>query len=116
MSKQTKPSFRFLTKVTIKNQLYLKCHAKHTNAENRHIKEGLSREKVCVPCAVTRNGLSLAKVTNLGRVSANTLHKAFDNRIVSNSELCTDAISCYNDLARTEKLELIQLKTEKSKL
>lgn len=79
-------------------------------------KRGLSREKVCVPCAVTRNGLSLAKVTNLGRVSANALHKAFDNRIVSNSVLCTDDMNSYLDLAKTNKLELIQLKTGKSKL
>ena len=42
--------------------------------------------------------------------------KTFNKRIMPNSILCTDAISCYNDLARTEKLELIQLKTGKSKL
>ena len=98
-----------------KSVIFKMPHKAHKHGKQTY-KKGLSREKVCVPCAVTRNGLSLAKVTNLGRVSANTLHKAFDNRIVSNSELCTDAISCYNDLARTEKLELIQLKTEKSKL
>ena len=87
----------------------------HKRGKQTH-KRGLSREKVCVPCAVTRNGLSLAKITNLGRVSAKGIHHAFDKRIMPNSILCTDAISCYNDLARTEKLELIQLKTGKSKL
>ena len=87
----------------------------HKRGKQTH-KRGLSREKVCVPCAVTRNGLSLAKITNLGRVSAKDIHHAFDKRIMPNSILCTDAISCYNDLARTEKLELIQLKTGKSKL
>lgn len=30
-------------------------------------KRGLSNEKVCVPCAVNRDGLSLAKVANLAR-------------------------------------------------
>ena len=87
----------------------------HKRGKQTH-KRGLSREKVCVPCAVTRNGLSLAKITNLGRVSAKDIHHVFDKRIMPNSILCTDAISCYNDLARTEKLELIQLKTGKSKL
>ncbi len=87
----------------------------HKRGKQTH-KRGLSREKVCVPCAVTRNGLSLAKITNLGRVSAKDIHHSFDKRIMPNSILCTDAISCYNDLARTEKLELIQLKTGKSKL
>ncbi len=87
----------------------------HKRGKQTH-KRGLSREKVCVPCAVTRNGLSLAKITNLGRVSANALHKAFDNRIASNSVLCTDDMNSYVDLAKTNELELIQLKTGKSKL
>lgn len=87
----------------------------HKRGKQTH-KRGLSREKVCVPCAVTRNGLSLARVTNLGRVSANALHKAFDNRIISNSVLCTDDMNSYVDLAKTNELELIQLKTGKSKL
>ena len=87
----------------------------HKRGKQTHLR-GLSHEKVCVPCAVNRNGLSIAKITNLGRVGAKDIHHAFDNRIMPNSILCTDAISCYNDLARTEKLELIQLKTGKSKL
>ena len=87
----------------------------HKRGKQTHIR-GLSHEKVCVPCAVNRNGLSIAKITNLGRVGAKDIHHAFDNRIEPNSILCTDAIACYNDLARTEKLELIQLKTGKSKL
>ena len=87
----------------------------HKRGKQTHLR-GLSHEKVCVPCAVNRNGLSIAKITNLGRVGAKDIHHAFDNRIEPNSILCTDAIACYNDLARTEKLELIQLKTGKSKL
>ena len=87
----------------------------HKRGKQTH-KRGLSHEKVCVPCAVNRNGLSIAKITNLGRVGAKDIYRAFDNRIVSNSILCTDAIACYNDFAKTNKLELIQLKTGKSKL
>ena len=87
----------------------------HKRGKQTHLR-GLSHEKVCVPCAVNRNGLSIAKITNLGRVGAKDIHHAFDNNIEPNSIFCTDAIACYNDLARTEKLELIQLKTGKSKL
>ena len=98
-----------------KNSTFVMPRKAHKRVKQTH-KRGLSREKVCVPCAVTRNGLSLEKVTNLGRVSANALHKAFDNRIVSNSVLCTDDMNSYVDLAKTNELELIQLKTGKSKL
>ena len=87
----------------------------HKRGNDIHTR-GLSHEQVCVPCAVNCNGLSIAKITNLGRVGAKDIHHAFDNRIEPNSILCTDAIACYNDLVRTEKLELIQLKTGKSKL
>ena len=87
----------------------------HKRGKDIHTR-GLSHEQVCVPCAVNRNRLSIAKITNLGRVGAKDIHHAFDNRIEPNSILCTDAIACYNDLVRTEKLELIQLKTGKSKL
>ncbi|HEF9847525.1 TPA: AAA family ATPase [Campylobacter coli] len=33
-------------------------------------RKGLSQEKVCVPCAVNRNGLSISKITNTGRTYA----------------------------------------------
>lgn len=79
-------------------------------------KRGLSREKVCVPCAVNRNGLSISRITNLGRVSAKDLHTAFDGRIAENTVLVTDEMNSYLDLARTNNLELIQLKSGKSKL
>ena len=79
-------------------------------------KRGLSREKVCVPCAVNRNGLSISKITNLGRVSAKDLHTAFDGRIAEKSVLVTDDMNSYVELAETNNLELVQLKTGKSKL
>ena len=40
----------------------------HKRGHSTHIR-GLSQEKVCVPCAVNRNGLSISKITNTGRVS-----------------------------------------------
>ena len=35
----------------------------HKRGHSTHIR-GLSQEKVCVPCAVNRNGLSISKITN----------------------------------------------------
>ena len=76
---------------------------------------GLSREKVCVPCAVNRSGLSIAKVSNRGRVSAQNLEEAFKGRIAENSTLVTDKMNSYIRFAKGNNLKLIQLKTGKSK-
>ena len=86
----------------------------HKRGKQTHLR-GLSHEKVCVPCAVNRNGLSIAKITNLGKVGTKDIHNAFDNRISANSILCTDDTRAYNDFANTNSLELIKLKTGKSK-
>ena len=86
----------------------------HKRGKQTHLR-GLSHEKVCVPCAVNRNGLSIAKITNLGKVGSKCIHNAFDNRISANSILCTDDTRAYNDFANTNSLELIKLKTGKSK-
>ncbi len=53
----------------------------HKRGHSTHIR-GLSQEKVCVPCAVNRNGLSISKITNTGRVSTKDLHHIYDGRKV----------------------------------
>ena len=86
----------------------------HHRGKQTHIR-GLSHEKVCVPCAVNRNGLSIAKVSNLGKVSEKNLHNVFDERIIKNSILCTDGLNSYVNFAAANNIELIQLKSGKSK-
>lgn len=76
---------------------------------------GLSKEQVCVPCAVNRTGLSIAKISNLGRVSTKNLHSVYDNRIEDNSTLVTDKMNSYVRFANTNGINLIQVKTGKSK-
>ncbi len=76
---------------------------------------GLSHEKVCVPCAVNRNGLSIAKASNLGRVATKDLHAIYDNKIASGSILVTDLMNSYRRFANKNDLELIQLKGSTSK-
>lgn len=76
---------------------------------------GISREKVCVTCAVNRDGLSIAKVSNLGRVSTKDLHKVYDGRIEPGSTMVTDKMNSYTRFAKANDLELVQLKSGKSK-
>ena len=76
---------------------------------------GLSKEQVCVPCAVNRNGLSIAKISNLGRVSTKNLHSVFDDRIDNTSTIVTDKMNSYVRFAKSNGIDLIQLKTGKSK-
>lgn len=76
---------------------------------------GLSHEQVCVPCAVNRSGLSIAKVSNLGRVSAANIHGVFDGRIDSEATLVTDTMNAYVRFANDTGHELVQLKGGKAK-
>lgn len=76
---------------------------------------GLSHDKICVPCAVNRNGLSIAKISNLGKVSTKNLHQVFDGRIIENSVICTDGANAYVKFAEKNCLKLVQLKSGKTK-
>lgn len=76
---------------------------------------GLSHERVCVPCAVNRNGLSISKITNTGRVSTKDLHHIYDGRIDENFTLVTDKMKAYVRFTKANGIDLVQLKTGKSK-
>ncbi|MBR1440899.1 MAG: IS1595 family transposase [Lachnospiraceae bacterium] len=75
---------------------------------------GLSREQVCVPCAVNRNGLSLAKASNVGRVATRNLHAVYDSRFSSDCVLVTDKMNAYTRFANKNGISLIQLKGGKA--
>ena len=77
-------------------------------------KRGLSKELVCVPCAVNRNGLSIAKVSSLGKTSTKSIEAILNERIEKGSFLCTDRERSYIKFARESELNLIQLKNGKS--
>lgn len=96
-----------------KSSFVMPRRAHHRGKQTRV--RGLSREKVCVPCAVNRNGLSISKVSNLGKVSEKNLHNVFDQRILRNSILCTDGLNSYANFAAKNHIELIQLRSGKSK-
>lgn len=76
---------------------------------------GLSREQVCVPCAANRSGVSVAKASNLGRVSARDIHGIFDGRIDEDATLITDRMNAYSKFAKDNELDIVQLKGGKAK-
>ena len=75
---------------------------------------GLSKEKVCVPCAVNRTGLSIARISNLARIKTAGLESVLSDRIESGSHIITDKASAYQKYASAHGLELILLKAGKS--
>ena len=76
---------------------------------------GISKEQVCVPCAIDRTGNSLSKIATLGRVRTKDLHKIYDGKIIDKSVFCTDKMNSYVRFAKSNGIELVQLKTGKSK-
>ena len=86
----------------------------HKRGHMTHIR-GLSKEKVCVPCAVNRNGLSIAKASNVGKVATKDLHMVYDNRIATGSVMVTDLMNSYTRFANRNGLDLIQLKGGRTK-
>ena len=72
-------------------------------------KRGLSREQVCVPCAVNRNGLSVSKITNLGRASTKAITTLFNGVINNAATLCTDSLSAYDNFARKNNIKHVKV-------
>ena len=86
----------------------------HKRGNDVHTR-GLSYEQVCVPCGVNCNGLSVARVSNLGRVGTKDLEFAFRNQIAKDSIICCDGANAYKKFANGKKIDLVQLKSGKSK-
>lgn len=63
-----------------KSRAFVMPRPAHKRGHSTHIR-GISKEKLCVPCAVNRNGLSIAKSASLGRISAKNLHAVYDGRL-----------------------------------
>ena len=81
------------------------AHKRGTKASKR----GLSREQVCIPCGVNLNGLSIAKVSNLGRPRLKDIQKVLGNRIKKDSVLVTDSLRAYQKLSFDMELNHIRI-------
>ncbi len=86
----------------------------HKRGKSSHTR-GISHEKVCVPCAVNRKGLSIAKATNLGHVATKDLHTIYDNKVAPGSTMVTDLMNSYRRFAKRNGIGLVQIKSGKSK-
>lgn len=61
-------------------------------------KRGLSKEHVCIPVGVNLNGLSIAKIANLGRPNITDLQKVLSGKIAQDSVFVTDSLRSYQKL------------------
>lgn len=77
--------------------------------------KGISHEQVCVVCAIDRNGNIISELTCKGRIRHSDLERVFLNHISKDSILCSDAHKSYIRFAQNLNIELIQLKSGKSK-
>lgn len=76
------------------------AHKRGTSAS----KPGTSKEKVCVSCAVDRNGRTYSKVSALGRTTAKALKRVFRNRISKRAVVCTDNDRAFAKFAAKRKV------------
>lgn len=85
----------------------------HRRGGSVHSK-GLSFEKVCVACAVNKTGTAVSSAAKTGKVSTECLEKAFRDRIIAGSVLCTDHEKAYIGYAAGSGLTLLQMDTDRS--
>ena len=75
----------------------------------RATKRGISKEQVCVPCGINLNGLSIAKISNLGKPSLRDLQKVLNGKISKNSVFVTDSLRPYQKLSLDMNLSHIRI-------
>ena len=78
-------------------------------------KRGLSREQVCVPCAVNKKGNAITFVGKLGKVNYPCVELALGDKIRENTTLCADGEKAYRKLSASHNLRLIQFNDSKAK-
>ncbi len=76
---------------------------------------GLSHERVCIPCAVTRDKLSVAKVGCLGNASNKAIVGVLGGNIETGSILCTDKSRAYKKLVESNGLEQVKIEGGRSR-
>lgn len=79
-------------------------------------KRGISREKVCITCAVDRRRRAYSRIATLGKVTIKALNRIMSRRISKLAILCTDREKAYVRFARKNGIKLIQLESGKDKL
>ena len=76
-------------------------------------KRGLSKELVCIPCRVNLDGLSIAKISNLGKPNLMALQKVLNGKISKDSVFVTDSFRAYLRLSNDMELNHIRIPRNK---
>ncbi|MBO4301201.1 MAG: IS1595 family transposase [Desulfovibrio sp.] len=74
---------------------------------------GLSHEQACVPCIVNLDGLSIGKISNLGKPNLKALSPMFKDRIEKGSIFVTDGLRSYHKIAHDNELTHIRIQKGK---
>ncbi len=78
-------------------------------------KRGISKEQVCVLCAMDRTGNLITELICKGRMKHTDLERLFSGRIEDEAILCTDSHKSYIKFAQNLGIELQQIKRGKHK-
>jgi hypothetical protein len=78
-------------------------------------KRGISKEQVCVLCAMDRTGNLITELICKGRMKHTDLERLFTGRIEGEAILCTDSHKSYIQFAQNLGIELQQIKRGKHK-
>lgn len=97
--------------ISYKGSRHLPRKAHHRGTPAR--KRGLSKEKVCVPCGVNREGLSVSRITNLGSVKSADLKSLFKDKVEPGSIFCADMNGSYVKFAKDTGVQLVRVKSHK---
>lgn len=81
----------------------------------RATKRGLSKEQVCIPVGINLNGLSIAKIANLGHPNVANLQKLLGDKIAKDPVFVTDSLRSYQKLSFDMGLNHIRISRKKFK-
>ena len=76
-------------------------------------KPGMSHEHVCVPCAVNKAGLSIARATNTSKPKKAIISQLYKNHIETGSTLVTDSARVYLHLTKLIGIKHIRVAKDK---
>ena len=76
-------------------------------------KRGLSRQQVCVPCAIDRSNSVLSKICNLGKISTRELTAFYEGKVQEGAIFCTDSEKSYNGFTSSKEYKLVQIESGK---
>lgn len=92
-----------------KSKIFVMPRKPHERGEKSE-KRGISKEKVCVACAMDRSGNIIMDLICLGRMTHTELSKFYDGHVEENSIFCTDSHKSYIKFAQDLGLDHKRIK------